>query len=279
MPQNPYNSNGRSKKRISRRKKQKMMMRMLGLLVLLGVIIALLMQCAGSWSAQKEYTPETAPGQQGSTQPAEQAGNTNTFPYNGYTVCIDPGHGYYDSGTISDYLDGSSEKEINLAVSLLLQDKLEAQGFTVLMTREDDVPPQGAEETYVYGPTARAQWANQQGCDLYCSIHCDSFEEDESIHGAHVFYYDKDTETVGNCAQAIAQAMSDQLGEQVEAVADSADNTYKVLLLTDATGVLVELGFVTNPQEAKQLVSASYQETLAQSLANGIMAYFDTLKD
>lgn len=276
MPQNPYDFAGRRKKRISRRKKQKMMMRALGLLVLLGVIIAVFMQCAGSWSVQKEYTPETADGSSlGETQQTE---NVNSSLYNGYTVCIDPGHGYYDSGTISDYLGDLAEKEITLAVSLLLGDKLEAQGFTVLMTREDDIPPQGSEETYVYGPTARAQWANQQGCDLYCSVHCDSYEEDESISGPRVFYYDKDSVTVDSCAKAVAAAMSDQLGLQVEAMSDSADNTYKVLLLTDATSVLVELGFVSNQQDAKNLISATYQDRLAQSLADGIMAYFDTLK-
>lgn len=275
MPQNPYDFAGRRKKRISRRKKQKMMMRALGLVVLLGVIIAVFMQCAGSWSVQKEYTPETADGaSQGETQ---QTGDTNSSLYNGYTVCIDPGHGYYDSGTISDYLGDLTEKDITLAVSLLLRDKLEAQGFTVLMTREDDISPQGSEETYVYGPTARAEWANQQGCDLYCSIHCDSYEEDESISGPRVFYYDKDSDTVDSCAQAVAAAMSDRLGLQVEAMSDSADNTYKVLLLTDATSVLVELGFVSNQQDAKDLISAAYQDRLAQSLADGIMAYFDTL--
>ena len=100
----------------------------------------------------------------------------------GITVVIDPGHGGSDPGNImfEDTDDEVYEKEINIAVALVLRDMLEDSGINVVMTREED--------EFLYLST-RYEIANSNKADLFVSIHCNAYEDDESVNGAEVHYY------------------------------------------------------------------------------------------
>lgn len=172
-----------------------------------------------------------------------------------FLVVLDPGHGGEDPGAV---VGESLEKDINLAVALLVREQLaEQDGVVVLMTREQDVYPSLIE---------RADYANQEKADLYVSIHANSLE-DTSYAGIFTFYHpDKRSSRVP--AQAIQTAVTAVSGGLDRGV---RSEDYAVLRKTEMPAVLVETGFMTCPEELALLLDADYQKLLAQGIAQGIL--------
>ncbi len=127
------------------------------------------------------------------TAPTPSAAPTPTP--SGPLICIDPGHGYSDGGSESQYLDvyGMTEKDINLPVALKVRDILIEKGYNVIMTRDSDKIPEGADadgDGFYYRKTEDiARFANETGCEYFFSIHCDSYPADESVSGTRFYYY------------------------------------------------------------------------------------------
>lgn len=176
-----------------------------------------------------------------------------------FLVVLDPGHGGEDPGAV---VDEALEKDINLAVALLVKEQLEEQeGITVFMTREEDV---------TLSLTERSDFANQENADLYVSIHANSLE-DSSFAGIFTFYHpDKNSSRAP--AEAIQAAVSAASGGLDRGV---RSENYAVLRETNMPAVLVETGFMTCPEELALLVDADYQKLLAQGITQGILACRD----
>jgi N-acetylmuramoyl-L-alanine amidase len=174
-----------------------------------------------------------------------------------FLVVIDPGHGDTDPGAM---VGETMEKDINLAVALLVREQLEQQpGITVRMTRQDD--------TFL-SLTERAELANQSGADLFVSIHANALEDNDSYAGIFTFYHpDKSEDRVQ--AEKIQKAVTAVCGG-VDRGVRSAD--YAVLRETEMDAVLIETGFLTCPDELARLVDPDYQARLAQGIAEGILA-------
>lgn len=173
-----------------------------------------------------------------------------------FRVVLDPGHGGSDPGAI---VGDAQEKDINLAIALLVREQLaEQEGIVVLMTREQDVYP---------SLTDRTDFANREKADLYVSIHANSLEDD-SYAGIITFYHpDKRTSrTPAEMIQAAVTAASGGVDRGVRS------EDYAVLRDTDMPAVLVETGFMTCPDELALLTDADYQQRLAQGIAQGILA-------
>lgn len=175
----------------------------------------------------------------------------------GFRVVIDPGHGGKDPGAIS--VHGTYEKTINLAVAKNLASQLEARGLRVTLTRETD---------RFISLDERAAIANRAGADLFVSIHSDS-SENRRAKGCTVY-------VCRDAAAASVQAASAVTGAVSRAGLTSrgvrrAD--YRVLTRTQCPAVLVELGYLSNPQEARFLAEGSGQQRLAESLADGVVSY------
>lgn len=176
-----------------------------------------------------------------------------------FRVVLDPGHGGEDPGAV---VGEAQEKDINLAITLLVRDLLaEQEGVAVLMTREQDVYP---------SLTDRADFANQEKADLYVSIHANSLE-DNSYAGIFTFYHPdkRSSRTPAETIQAAVTAASGGLDRGVRS------EDYAVLRETDMPAVLVETGFMTCPEELALLLDADYQKLLAQGIAEGILACRD----
>jgi N-acetylmuramoyl-L-alanine amidase len=192
-------------------------------------------------------------------------------------ICIDPGHGYNDNGSDSSYLGDYSEKDINLPVALKVRDLLVEAGYEVIMTRDSDLTPEGADKDgdgyYSLSPQERAEFANEQKADYFFSIHCDSYPEDESVSGTRFYYYGNGSGDTYNWVSTIAQGFSDFTGADIKIIEKNDDNAYNVLKFARSTAGLVELGFITNRQEAEKLLNADYQRMLAEGLAKGIISY------
>ena len=191
-------------------------------------------------------------------------------------VYLDAGHGGYDPG--ASYF-GISEKSLTLAIQSRVKAKLEAEGYQVVTTRTSD--------TYV-DLTDRSRAANASESDIFVSIHINA-SGSSAAQGIETYYYQPYAEYPSRInatyhANPTRLSMSDTLANAIQSSlinATGAQNqgvkrrTFAVLRETTAPAVLLELGFLSNPQEAARLNTSSYQETLANAIVAGIKSYYE----
>ena len=190
-------------------------------------------------------------------------------------VYLDAGHGGYDPG--ASYF-GISEKSLTLAIQSRVKAKLEAEGYQVMTTRTSD--------TYV-DLTDRSRAANASESDIFVSIH-NNASGSSAAQGIETYYYQPYAEYPSRInatyhANPTRLSMSDTLANAIQSSlinATGAQNqgvkrqTFAVLRETTAPAVLLELGFLSNPQEAARLSTSAYQETLANAIVAGIKRYY-----
>lgn len=175
-------------------------------------------------------------------------------------IVLDPGHGGEDEGCASE---GVWEKDVNLAISKLVQGKLLALGYQVIMTREDD--------TYI-AIEDRVKFANENQADIYVSIHQNS-SEDAGVGGLEVWFEGDDAQRDNKrLAQLIHKETIQSTGAVERELCGDAD--FHVTGKTDMPACLIETGFLTNAAEREKLVSEEYQEKLAEGIAQGVELYF-----
>jgi N-acetylmuramoyl-L-alanine amidase len=237
-----------------------------------------------------EYSPPPESHKQSATL-VEQLGLTVR------TIMIDPGHGGKDPGAI-----GSGkvyEKDINLRFALILGKMLEQEGFKVLYTREKDI----------FIPLEdRTAKANIKNVDLFISVHCNAIHL-PSLSGLETYYLDlatsKDAVRVAARENAVsARSISDlqviltdlMLNSKLKESKDLAKSVHSrvvnsvrqkhkvrdhgvrsapfyVLMGAKMPAILVELGYLTNLEEAKRLQSDDYLKLLAAGVVTGVAAY------
>lgn len=200
---------------------------------------------------------------------------TNTWshwslPLSGKTIVIDPGHGGTDGGATSK--SGLMEKDINLQIGLDLRDYLQEAGALVIMTRETDkdladANPPGRRKTQDL--LRRVALIEEEKADLFISIHLNSITSSR-WSGAQTFYYSKNEEGK-RLALAVQDELKQQLGNTTRE-ATTADTKY-ILKATTVPGVIVEAGFLSNPQEAALLADRQYQKKVAASVYQGVLRY------
>lgn len=193
-----------------------------------------------------------------------------------FIICIDPGHGYDDPGCDSEYLGEYDEADINLSISQLIKDKLQKQGFTVIMTRDSDTKPEdhkASNSMYTINSKERCEFSNNNGADLFLSIHCNYFK-DKDVSGTRLYYYVDNTETTEAYANLLENGINNILGEECLVSANARNESYDVCYFTKAPAVLAEVGFVTNPGDAKKLLDSKWQNKYAESIVEGMINYF-----
>lgn len=199
---------------------------------------------------------------------------------NNEVLFLDPGHGGIDGGAES--AAGVSEKNINLAIALYIKELAEADGWKVVMSRDEDTGLYQKENRAIRSLKTQDIMARKKMIEetkplVAVSIHLNSFKQDRSVKGAQTFY------PQGQGDQCVLDE-SKKLAEMIQKhlISEMADGTERValgksdLLLFKnpaAPIVVVECGFLSNPNEAKLLNQASYQKKLARSIYNGIMQY------
>jgi N-acetylmuramoyl-L-alanine amidase len=199
------------------------------------------------------------------------------LPLTGKVIYLDPGHGGPDGGAVGS---SSLEKDISLSISLKIRDYLQEQGALVLLTREEDVDL-ADEDTSGYSRRKaedlknRVKIINESDADLFLSIHLNAIPSSR-WSGAQTFFYGKFIENE-NAAKYIQDELRRNL-ENTERKAKPIDGIY-LLKNTEKPGALVEVGFLSNPQEEKLLSTDEYQEKVAASIYNGILRYFSNEKN
>lgn len=185
-------------------------------------------------------------------------------------IVVDVGHGGFDSGKIG--VNGELEKDINLQIALKLKKTLEDEGMTVVMTREDDkgLYDESASNKKAQDLQRRCDLINDQKPLMTISIHQNSYTSPE-IKGAQVFYY-----TTSSESQKLAEILQKTLIEQVDTENHreaKANDSYYLLKRTDSVIVIVECGFLSNPQEAEKLSNEDYQQKMVNAICKGINRY------
>ena len=181
-------------------------------------------------------------------------------------IVIDPGHGSIDPGTSYQNI---CEKDINLNISKKIKKQLEKFGAKVILTRNDDYDLSSPNAYFRKKSDFdnRIYLINESNTDLYISIHL-NYLLDSRYKGPQVFY---DQENAG-----IANTIQKQLNKDLNGkrkIKKIPDNTYMYSRLK-VPGVLIECGFLSNSEERSLLVTDKYQQTIAESITNGIKAIF-----
>ena len=204
----------------------------------------------------------------------------------GPVVCIDPGHQSVANSGLEPIGPGATETkpkvtgggagvvtrqaeyELNLALSLEIKERLEARGVTVVMTRT-------ANEVDISN-SQRATIANEAGADLFLRIHADS-STNADLRGISTLY------AGGNAwvrpIEAESRAAAEVVHASVLRATDAEDRG--VMMRSDLSGfnwstvpaVLVETGFLSNPVDDRALADATYRDTLAEGIAQGVLDY------
>jgi N-acetylmuramoyl-L-alanine amidase len=222
-------------------------------------------------------------------------------------VVLDPGHGGKFPHDGAHGAHGLLEKNVALAVAQKTKTLLEAQGATVVLTREDDADVPLAE---------RARVANENGADLFLSIHCNSMEtrfDRQVTRGVETYFLSPDptdaeakmlaelenggpaalaetkhTDVVGGILAdlALGQARNDS-ATLAEIIQHHVVHTtwaqsrgvrqapFLVLSGTKMPSALVEIGFISHPQESRLLAKSAYQDKMALALSDAVREFAD----
>jgi len=191
------------------------------------------------------------------------------LPLLGKVIYLDPGHGGTDPGAI--YGD-VYEEDINLKLSLVLQEELEKKGAIVYLTRygDYDLSVKNAVLRKRSDLSRRANIINDSGADLYLSIHLNA-DTSSTWYGAQVFY-DKVNSENEVLAKYIQQSYVKNLNTKREYKNISGHYLYKRI---NVKGVLIEAGFITNSNERYLLQTEKYQKKISQATIEGIINYFE----
>ena len=201
--------------------------------------------------------------------------NASTIDNSDKVILIDPGHGGIDGGAKSK--TGTIEKDINLQISLKLRDNLEEKGYKVYMTRDND------EGIYEKGNTVkekkredlnrRVEMKKETECDIFVSIHQNMFPQSK-CYGAQVWY--ASNENSYNLATVVQESIKQTVKDNNKRVAKPAAEAYLILRdKHEGASILVECGFLSNPDEESRLKSEDHQNLIVEGISDGIDKYFE----
>jgi N-acetylmuramoyl-L-alanine amidase len=232
--------------------------------------------------------------------PAPHAISPTAFPLEVRKIILDPGHGGTDPGAPTSV--GLWEKEITLDVAQRVRPLLVQAGFEVLLTRERDETVSLRE---------RAQFANFQHGDLFVSIHFNALPT-RSYRGIETYYLgatsDPHVERLAGAenresgysladfrrllegvyvhvrqqesrqlAEAVHRGLTATLAKGNPAIRDSGVKPapFLVLVATEMPGILAEVSYLSNEEDARLLKDPGHRQVIAQALFEGIRAYAD----
>lgn len=183
------------------------------------------------------------------------------------TVVLDAGHGGGDPGKVG--VGDVVEKEINLQIAKKVEQLLKKEKVKVIMTREEDamLAGEGSTGTKSADMKERVRIINEEAPQLAVSIHQNSYQ-DAVVHGAQVFYYSgsSEGENAAKVMQSALLAVDEDNTRQAK-----ANDTYYLLKRTDVPTIIVECGFLSNPEDAQNLCNEEYQDKVSEAICKGIL--------
>lgn len=260
----------------------------------LALLVFLLAGTLFSCRSAEQDTPEST---------VEQTPADADFPRTGkdnITVCIDAGHGFGDVGCGPAFID-AYEYEITLLMAKLLQDKLEQEGITVILTHDGKTFPASGEITSqadqygltykpenmvdndVFSAYERVIWENvldrqtDGGLDLFVSLHVNAIEDHPQASGMSIDYCEDNPSLLflRGFSKDLKKAYLDAgLTESFTVFEDSYEDSFIVTKYTEVPSVLIEMGYSTNTEDAKKLRNETWQDQFASLLCERICYAF-----
>jgi len=197
-----------------------------------------------------------------------------TFELEELKVVVDAGHGGHDTGAIGR--SGLREKDVNLDIARRAYRMLQAMGVEVRMTRVDDNPlrpwTRRNHAQHRRELVARCDVANEMGADLFVSVHCNARESNPmDYRGTETYYRKADS-------YAFARAMQEEMVKAVRLPDGGVirhPSSIIVLYRTQMPSVLLEVGYLSHPEDEAQLETWALRERAARGLVNGIRRYVE----
>ena len=185
----------------------------------------------------------------------------------GKTIYVDPGHGGVDAGAISSTF---LEKDMNLLLSQKLQKELVSKGAVVFLTRDGDYDlansTMNRKRNDLYN---RVKLINNSKCDLYISMHLNA-SPSSKWNGIQIFYSNVLEEN-----KIVAETITNTMKENMKNIREvKKENGYYMYSKIKVPGVLVEAGFVSNPNDNYKIRQGDYQDILIKNIVMGIENYF-----
>ncbi len=196
-----------------------------------------------------------------------------------FLICIDPGHGFGDGGASSELLGDVLEKDINLAVAKEVYELLKQAGYTVIMSHDGETFPKSPidDGNELYYIDERVSYVNSKKVDLFVSIHCDTFEADTSVYGTRIYYSStyKFAEAAGALAETVKRSVNEAFPDYKEArvFPKEGASAYYVTYETKAPAVLVEMGFISNEDDASRMLDPEWRSDMAYAIAQAVSVY------
>ena len=190
---------------------------------------------------------------------------TATIAKEEIVIVVDPGHGGEDPGKVG--INDVLEKDLNLQIAKKVADLLKSAEIKVVMTRENDKVPDIKKQDL----EQRVKLINDTNPTLALCIHQNSYP-DATIRGAQVFYhtFTPEAEDIASVIQEQLRTVDPENKRQIK-----ENDTYYMLKNSKAPTVIVECGFLTNPEEAQKLTQDDYQQQLAQAICEGIVKWLN----
>ena len=201
--------------------------------------------------------------------------DTTATPTSGKVVVLDAGHGTPDEGAQSS--SGTTEAETNLKIAFKIQNLLEQSGCTVILTRSDekaiyDLDKQTLKEKKISDIRNRVKIGNSSSADIFVSIHLNKIPQ-QQYWGWQCFYNSKSEESI-KLAKTLQSSLNQSIQKENKRIAMKLDTVY-IMKHVEIPISIVECGFLSNPEEERQLLTDEYQDKLAWGIFNGIIEYFN----
>ena len=179
-------------------------------------------------------------------------------------IVVDPGHGGIDSGANHGQV---LEKEINLDIAQKVVEQLAKNNIKAVLTRNSDELYNNDRQQDL---KHRVEVANNSNANLLISIHVNSFPSSKSFGGET--YYSKNSKEGKKLASAIQEQLINIQPKNYRTIKTAP---YYVLQNTKIPAVLIEVGFISNPQDRKRITNSNEQEKIAKAITTGIINYFN----
>lgn len=204
--------------------------------------------------------------------PTDRSWSGWSLPLSGKVIVLDAGHGGPDGGASSS--NGVVEKDVTLPISMYLRDFLQQAGAIVVMTRDGDYDlaqpdTKGWSRRKAEDLKKRVQLVNEQEADMLVSIHLNAIPS-KKWTGAQTFYAPRIKES-GQLATLVQDEIKRVL-KNTDRSAKKTDDIY-ILRMLERPAILVEVGFLSNDEEAKMMSKTEYQKQMANAIYQGILRY------
>ena len=199
---------------------------------------------------------------------------TVSLPVSGRTIVLDAGHGFPDQGAENSKM--VTEASLNLKITQKVQTLLEQSGCNVILTRADengiyDLDSNTLREKKVSDIKNRVKIGNESSAEAFISIHLNKIPKSK-YYGWQTFFK-QNNEKSEQLAKSIQEELNSSI--QKENKRESLKITGKYIIEhVEIPIAIIECGFLSNPEEEKQLLEDSYQDKLAWGIYNGIIDYF-----